>query len=77
MRWLLTTPADVDVDELRREVEAAGGKLQSSRPVPLEPDEQVLRAEGPTDFKRRLDAAPLPVKVNRHSEPEPYQAEGL
>lgn len=72
MKWLLTTPTDVDVDELRREVEAAGGKLEERRPVPLEGDEQVLYAEGPEDLRKRLDATPTPVKANPSSRPELY-----
>lgn len=72
MRWLLTTPVDISVEELRREVEAAGGSLESDPPVPLDGDEQVLYVDGPEDLHRRLAETPMPVKVNRSSEPELY-----
>jgi hypothetical protein len=68
MKWLLTTPAHVDLDTVRREVESVGGKLESDDPVPLGEDEQVLYADGPDDLPERLTATPTPIKANPSSE---------
>lgn len=72
MKWLLTIDADVGLEELRREVEAVGGKLESDAPVPLGDNEQVIYAEGPEDLHERLAAAPVSVKVNPNSEMDLY-----
>lgn len=72
MKWLLTTPVDVDLESLRREVEAAGATLESRDPVPLDQQEQVLYAEGPDDLHERLSKTRLPVRVHRSSPMEPY-----
>lgn len=76
MRWLLTTPAEIDPEQVRREVEAAGGKLETREPIPLDPGDQVLYAEGPDDLDARLQGSQLPIKVNPESEPEPYGGTG-
>ena len=67
MKWLLTTPVDIDLESLRRAVEAAGATLESRDPVPLDGDEQVLYADGPDDLGERLSTARLPVRVHRSS----------
>lgn len=72
MKWLLTTPADVDLDSLRQEVEAAGAKLEDRDPVPLDQEEQVLYAEGPDDLHERLAKTSVPVRVHRSSPMELY-----
>jgi hypothetical protein len=72
MKWLLTTPDDVDLDAVRRGVAEAGGELESRPAVPLEGGEQVLFAAGPEDFPRRLEATGLPVEVSPNSELELY-----
>lgn len=72
MKWLLTTPDDLDIDSVRHEVAAAGGKLEPRPAVPLSGGEQVLYAEGPEDFPRRLEAAGLPIAVSPSSELELY-----
>jgi hypothetical protein len=72
MKWLLTTPADVDLESLRQEVEAVGAKLESDEPVPLDGQEQVLYADGPDDLRERLSEASVPVRVNRSSRMELY-----
>jgi hypothetical protein len=56
MRWLLTTVADVDRDELRGAVEGAGGKLLDDPPIPLDRGEVVVEADGPEDLRDRLDS---------------------
>ncbi|MEA2420776.1 MAG: hypothetical protein QOE60_2982 [Thermoleophilaceae bacterium] len=72
MRWLLTTPAEVDLETVRREVEKAGGALETDEPVPLGDSEQALYAEGPDDLHERLASTPEVVKVSPHSDPQPY-----
>ena len=68
MRWLLTVPQDLDLAELRREVEAAGARLTGDEPTPLAPQEQVVRAEGPADLHERLGATSMPIQAYPDSE---------
>jgi len=72
VKWLLTTRADVDLDSLRNEVEAAGAKLEDRAPVPLDQEEQVLYAEGPEDLHERLAKTSVPLRVHRSSPMELY-----
>jgi hypothetical protein len=72
MKWLLTTATDVSLEALRHEVEAAGGRLESEEPVPLDGNEQVIYADGPEDLHKRLAATPLPVKASPSSELDLY-----
>lgn len=72
MKWLLTTPVDIDLESLRREVEAAGATLESREPVPLDQQEQVIYAEGPDDLRQRLSNSSLSLRVNRSSPMELY-----
>jgi len=72
VKWLLTTPADVDRESLRPEVEAAGATLESRDPVPLDQEEQVFYADGPDDLRDRLSDTGVPVRVHRSSPMELY-----
>jgi hypothetical protein len=72
VKWLLTTPADVDFESLRQEVEAAGATLERRDPVPLDDQEQVFYAEGPDDLRERLSKTHTPVRVHRSSPMELY-----
>jgi hypothetical protein len=72
MKWLLTTPADLDLESLRQELKAAGATLESRDSVPLDQDEQVLYAEGPDDLHERLSNSGLPIRVHRSSPVELY-----
>jgi hypothetical protein len=72
VKWLLTTPAEIDTASLRQEVEAAGGKLEERDPIPLDKGEQVVYAEGPDDLGKRLDKTELPIRVNPSSPMELY-----
>jgi hypothetical protein len=72
VRWLLTTPTDVDLDALRRELEVAGATLERRRPVPLDQQEQVLYAEGPEDLREQLSKSGMRVRVHRSSPQELY-----
>lgn len=72
MKWLLTTPADIDLESLRREIEAAGATLESRDPVPLDGQERVFYADGPDDLRERLSKTSMPVRVHRSSRMELY-----
>jgi hypothetical protein len=72
MKWLLTIPADADLDALQHELEAAGATLESEEPVPLDDQDQVLYAEGPEDLSERLSEADMPLHVYPNSELELY-----
>jgi hypothetical protein len=73
MRWLLTIGKDVDVQELRTELERLGSTVDPAPSVPLDADEQVVRAEGPDDLPARLTRAGLgAVKAYPDSELELY-----
>ena len=61
MQWLLTVPADVDLDELARRLIPLDAELSSEPPVPMGNDEQVLGATGPRDLPDRVREAGLPV----------------
>lgn len=72
MKWLLTTPDDLDVEAVRREVDAVGGKLEPRQAIPLSGGQQVLYAEGPEDLPQRLEATGLPIEVSPSSELKLY-----
>jgi hypothetical protein len=73
VRWFVTTPADADLEVVRKELEAVGAALESDEPVPLDDQEQALYAVGPEDLHERLADRPTFVRVNPYSEPEPYR----
>jgi hypothetical protein len=72
MKWLLTTPVEIDLDGVREEVEAAGGELDPRAAVPLAGGEQVLYAQGPENLPERLAGTKLPIKVSPDSEMKAY-----
>lgn len=72
MKWLLTTSNEVEVRAVRREVEAAGGSLESEDPVPLGEKERVLYAQGPDDLPARLASASSLIKISPSSEMDLY-----
>ena len=73
MRWLITIPADFDLDALAEAVMAANGALGDEEPIPLGDDELAVYAEGPADLPRVLhNSTSEVVKVSPNSEPEPY-----
>lgn len=72
MKWLLTAPKQLDLETVRREVEAAGGSLNTMDPIPLGDRDQVIYAEGPDDLHRRLDKSPAPIKADPDSELDLY-----
>jgi hypothetical protein len=72
MKWLLTVPADADLDVLQQELEAVGATLESAEPIPLDNQDQALPAEGPEDLSERLSKTDMPVQVYPNSELELY-----
>jgi hypothetical protein len=70
MKWLLTTPTGVDLERLREDLAAAGGTLEDQDPVPLEPGEQVVHADGPDDLPERLRESGTLLAVYPSSEME-------
>jgi hypothetical protein len=72
MKWLLTVPADADLDTLEQELEAVGATVESQEPVPLHEDERVLYADGPEDLSERLSGTNMPVQVYPSSDLELY-----
>jgi len=71
-RWLITTPAEGDLDELRRAVAAQGGTVADDPPIPLGDGEQVVEADGPDDLPVRLRGHPAVKKVSPDSPKHPY-----
>ena len=72
MRWLLTTGADSDLDDLAARLAPLGVSLDDEPPVPLDGGEQVVFANGPRDLPQRLAQADLGVRANRNSDVELY-----
>jgi hypothetical protein len=76
MRWLVTTPADADLAQLREELAAAGAKLDDEAGVPIEAPlggeapEAVVSVEGPADLPERLRDSATALEVFPDSEQE-------
>lgn len=74
MRWLVTIVAGGDIEALRVEVEAVGGRLEEEGAVPLEPAEPggapelMVPADGPDDLPDRLRDSPTARQVYPDSE---------
>jgi hypothetical protein len=74
MRWLVTLAAGADLEELRRELAACGGRLEDEGAVPLEPAEPggqaelVVPADGPDDLPHRMRDSPTARGVYPDSE---------
>lgn len=61
VRWLVTTGADADLDELRTTLEGLGCEVSGDAPTPLG-DEQVIQVVGPEDLPARVPTDSTPVK---------------
>jgi hypothetical protein len=73
VKWLLTISNSTDTAELDRTLKQCGAKLQrGQRPIPLEPDEQVVHAEGPDDLPERLKAVQSIRGIHPASDMELY-----
>ena len=55
MKWLLTVPAKVDLEELGRRLEAHGVTVDLGSCIPLHDGEQVVEAEGPEEIGAVLE----------------------
>ena len=75
MKWLLTVPAEVDLAELRRALDAHGVKVDAGSRIPLDEGEQVVEADGPPELPAVLERAGLgTVKASPSSDLELYDA---
>ncbi len=57
MKWLLTVEEDVDLEELRVQLEQLDSTVDTQAVVPLEDNDRVVPAEGPADLPARLRSA--------------------
>lgn len=72
-RWLITTSTDSDLGALLHAIEEHGGTVSDDEPIPLEPGEQVVEADGPDDLAEHLREHPAVLKVSPDSPKEPYR----
>ncbi|MEV0370617.1 hypothetical protein AB0I10_12425 [Streptomyces sp. NPDC050636] len=72
MKWLLRVPVDADLDDLATKLSVIGCTLDDLDPVPQEPDEKIVYAEGPRDLPARLSQISVSVKAYPNSEFEFY-----
>ena len=69
MKWLITTPAGIDVQELLARLVAFGCTTdQGGTPIPLDQGEQVIEVEGPRDLPERAAGEPGILKLSPNSE---------
>lgn len=69
MKWLVTTPASIDVEELLARLSALGCSAdENPTPIPLDQGEQVIEVEGPHDLPERAAEEPCILKVSPNSE---------
>ena len=71
-RWLITTSDNSDLAVLRRAIERHGGTVGEEAPIPLDPGERVVEAEGPDDLPERLGDHPAVRKISPDSPKYPY-----
>ena len=57
-RWLVTVDANEDPTELKRLMAERGATVDDEPPVPLGPDEQAFKAQGPDDLPDLLRQDP-------------------
>jgi hypothetical protein len=67
-RWLVITSSDEQLGNIRHALTEHGARLVNEPPIPLEPDEQVIKAEGPEDLPSVLEGHPSIRKVSPDSE---------
>jgi hypothetical protein len=54
MRWLVTTPVDADMADVRATLSDLGCDVSDDPPTPLEGNEQVIHVNGPDDLPTKL-----------------------
>ncbi|MFG2119710.1 hypothetical protein [Streptomyces sp. NPDC048710] len=62
MKWLLTVPADTDIDALVRALAAIGAVVEDDKPVPIGDHDKVVYVEGPQDLPSRLAGTNVEVR---------------
>jgi hypothetical protein len=72
MRWLITTPKESDLEDLRHAIAAHGGAVGDDPPIPLGADEQVVEVDGPDDLPARLGDHPAVLKISPDTPKHPY-----
>ena len=73
MKWLLTVPANLDLEELSRRLAAHGVIVDVRSCIPLDDGEQVVEAEGPEEIGATLERAGADVvKASPSSDLELY-----
>jgi hypothetical protein len=77
VRWLVTTPAGTDLEQLREQLSAAGARVEDEPGVPVDAPlgggdapETVVAVEGPRDLPDRLRDSPTALEVFPDSEQE-------
>ena len=69
MKWLITTPAGVDLSEIWARLAALGCSAdENQEPIPLDDTEQVIQVDGPRDLPKRTAGEPRILKVHPDSE---------
>jgi hypothetical protein len=72
VRWLVTTGADADLEDLRTKLEGLGCEVSHEPPTPLG-DEQVVRVVGPDDLPAKVTVEAAPIRgIYPDSEMELY-----
>jgi len=75
MRWLITTSADTNLEELEQRLGTLGIRFdRETPPVPLGEDEQVVGVVAPADVNHRLADDEAVLGVYPDSEYELYDA---
>ena len=59
MKWLLTVPAGIDLEELSRALAGHGVTVDTASQIPLDEGEQVFEAEGLPELRSLLERAGL------------------
>lgn len=70
-KWLITTKTCVDPAQLNSKLSALGCQ-QTSPPIPLDDNEQVIEVEGPNDLPAKAESEVEILKINPSSDMELY-----
>jgi len=67
MKWLITTKANANLEELEGKLTEWGCEPTGLPPIPLDDDEQVIEVSGPANLPRKVpDEDPI-IKVSPSS----------
>lgn len=67
MEWLVTTRANVSLEELEPKLAEWGCQRTGGPPIPLGDDEQVIEVSGPADLPSRVRSEDPIIKVSPNS----------